>query len=181
MDDLYGGTRRLMSFVRARSMGLELIESKIAANTEYNELLVAELRKGDERFRVAGTIIGKTPRIVEIDHLFVDAAISGHLLIVRMVAIDRYTNTPCRCDFIRGFGDSTWQRRVTFFTGTPGHIDCCTGGTQSQSNALARAPAGTGYNRHRTLRICRHVSPVLKINTYPTTCDVCGQGDYHAY
>lgn len=67
----------------ANSMGLETIESKIAAKTEFSELIVAELRKGDTRFRIAGTIIGQTPRIVEIDHLFVDTPISGHLLIVR--------------------------------------------------------------------------------------------------
>jgi len=67
----------------AKALGLDLIESKISANTEFSELLVAELRKGGERFRVAGTIIGKTPRIVEIDRLFIDTAISGHLLVVR--------------------------------------------------------------------------------------------------
>jgi len=67
----------------AQSMGLETIESKIAAKTEFSDLLVAELRKGETRFRVAGTIIGRTPRIVELDHLFVDTPISGHLLIVR--------------------------------------------------------------------------------------------------
>jgi len=67
----------------AKSMGLDLTESTISAKTEYNELLVAELRKGDERFRVAGTIIGKSPRIVEIDRLFVDTNIKGEFLIVK--------------------------------------------------------------------------------------------------
>lgn len=67
----------------AREMGLELVESTINAKTEYSELIVAELRKGDQRFRVAGTIIGRSPRIVEIDHLFVDTNINGKFLIVR--------------------------------------------------------------------------------------------------
>ena len=67
----------------AQAMGLDLTESTINAQTEFNDLLVVELRKGDERFRVAGTIIGRSPRIVEINHLFVDVPISGHLLIVR--------------------------------------------------------------------------------------------------
>jgi D-3-phosphoglycerate dehydrogenase len=67
----------------AEQMGIDLVETTINARTEYNELLVAELRKGDEKFRLAGTIIGKTPKIVEIDRLFVDSNIKGHFLIVR--------------------------------------------------------------------------------------------------
>jgi len=67
----------------ARDMGLETVESTITAQTEYNELIVAELRKDGKKFRVAGTIIGKSPRIVEIDHLFVDTNIKGNFLIVR--------------------------------------------------------------------------------------------------
>lgn len=67
----------------AKEMGLDLVESTINANTEYSELLVAELTKGDTRYRVSGTIIGKSPRIVEFDRLYVDTNISGHFLIVR--------------------------------------------------------------------------------------------------
>ena len=67
----------------ARDMGLETVESTITAQTEYAELIVAELTKGDIRYRMAGTIIGQSPRIVEIDHLYVDTNIEGHFLIVR--------------------------------------------------------------------------------------------------
>lgn len=67
----------------AQKMGLDLVESTINAATEYSELLVAELRKGETRFRVSGTIIGRSPRVVEIDRLYVDTNISGHFLIVR--------------------------------------------------------------------------------------------------
>ncbi len=67
----------------AAEMGLELVESTIHAKTEYNELVVVELRKGDERFRLAGSLIGSSPRIVEIDKLYVDTNIKGHFLIVR--------------------------------------------------------------------------------------------------
>ncbi|MBT8037344.1 MAG: phosphoglycerate dehydrogenase [Verrucomicrobiae bacterium] len=67
----------------ARDMGLEIVESTINAQTEYNELIVAELRKDGKKFRVAGTIIGQSPRIVEIDRLYVDTNIKGHFLIVR--------------------------------------------------------------------------------------------------
>ncbi len=63
-------------------MGLDLTESTISAATEFSELLVAELTKGDTKFRLAGTIIGRTPRIVEIDRIFVDTNIEGHFLIV---------------------------------------------------------------------------------------------------
>ncbi|NNC90578.1 MAG: phosphoglycerate dehydrogenase [Akkermansiaceae bacterium] len=66
----------------AADMGLDLVESTIHAETEFNELLVAELSKGDERFRVAGTIIGRSPRIVELNRLYVDTNIRGHFLIV---------------------------------------------------------------------------------------------------
>ena len=67
----------------AHDMGLELVDSVINAKTEYSELIVVELRKDGKKFRVAGTIIGQTPRIVEIDRLFVDTNIKGHFLIVR--------------------------------------------------------------------------------------------------
>ena len=67
----------------AAQMGLELVESTIHAQTEYSELLVVELRKGEQRFRLAGSLIGSSPRIVEIDKLYVDTNIQGHFLIVR--------------------------------------------------------------------------------------------------
>jgi len=67
----------------AADLGIELVESTISANTEYSELLVVELRKGETRYRLAGTIIGRSPRIVEIDKLYVDTNINGHFLIVR--------------------------------------------------------------------------------------------------
>ncbi len=66
----------------ATQLGLDLTESTINAKTEFNELLVAELRKGEDRYRVAGTIIGRSPRIVEIDRLYVDCNIRGRLLFV---------------------------------------------------------------------------------------------------
>jgi D-3-phosphoglycerate dehydrogenase len=67
----------------AHDMGLEVAESTINASTEYSELIIAELSKGNKKFRVAGTIIGQSPRIVGIDHLYVDTNIKGHFLIVR--------------------------------------------------------------------------------------------------
>lgn len=67
----------------AKEMGLEIIESTINATTEFSELIVAELKKGDLRYRVSGTVIGKSPRIVEIDKLYVDINIKGHFLIVK--------------------------------------------------------------------------------------------------
>lgn len=66
----------------AHDMGLEIIESTINAQTEYSELIIAELRKDGKRYRIAGTIIGKSPRIVEINQLYVDTNIQGHFLIV---------------------------------------------------------------------------------------------------
>ncbi|MGE9266672.1 MAG: phosphoglycerate dehydrogenase [Verrucomicrobiales bacterium] len=67
----------------AKELGLELVESTINAHSDYAELIVAELRKGDTRYRVAGTLLGRSARIVEIDKLYVDTNISGHFLIVR--------------------------------------------------------------------------------------------------
>lgn len=67
----------------AKLKGLDLVESVINATTEYSELIVAELTKGDEKFRVAGTIIGKSPRIVEIDKLYLDINSKGNFIIVR--------------------------------------------------------------------------------------------------
>lgn len=66
----------------ATQLGLDLVESTINAKTEFNELVVAELKKGDTRYRVAGTIIGQSPRIVEIDKLYVDCNIAGKFLFV---------------------------------------------------------------------------------------------------
>ena len=68
---------------KAQAMGLDLVESTINAKTEYSDLLVAELRKGDSRYRVAGTIIGQTAKVVEIDKVFVEMGIKGNFLIVR--------------------------------------------------------------------------------------------------
>lgn len=66
----------------AKEMGLDIIESTINAATEFSELVVAELRKGGTRYRVSGTVIGKSPRIVELNKLYVDININGHFLIV---------------------------------------------------------------------------------------------------
>ena len=67
----------------AKEMGLDTTESTINAATEYSELVVAELTKGDKKFRVSGTVIGKSPRVVEIDKLFVDINTTGEFLIVK--------------------------------------------------------------------------------------------------
>ncbi len=67
----------------AKEMGLETIESTINAATEFSELIVAELSKDGVKYRVSGTVIGKSPRIVEIDKLFVDINIKGNFLIVK--------------------------------------------------------------------------------------------------
>lgn len=66
----------------AAEMGLDIIESTINAATEFSELVVAELRKGETRYRVSGTVIGKSPRIVELNKLYVDINPTGHFLIV---------------------------------------------------------------------------------------------------
>ncbi len=68
---------------KAKALGIDMVESTINAKTEYSDLLVAELRKGDTRYRVAGTIIGKTAKVVEIDKVFVEMGIKGNFLIVR--------------------------------------------------------------------------------------------------
>ena len=62
----------------ASEMGLNIIESTINASTEFSELVVAELKKGDTRYRVSGTVIGKSPRIVELNKLYVDINTTGH-------------------------------------------------------------------------------------------------------
>jgi len=67
----------------AKEMGLDIVESTINATTEFSELVVAELTKGDTKYRVSGTVIGKSPRIVEIDKLYVDINIKGDFLIVK--------------------------------------------------------------------------------------------------
>lgn len=67
----------------AESLGLNISETTINANTEFSDLFVVETTKGNEKFRLAGTIIGQSPRIVEIDRLFVDTNITGHFLVVR--------------------------------------------------------------------------------------------------
>ncbi len=68
---------------KAKALGIDLVESTINAKTEYADLLIAELRKGETRYRVAGTIIGQTAKVVEIDKVFVEMGIKGNFLIVR--------------------------------------------------------------------------------------------------
>ena len=77
-----GGVNIVNAPAIAKEMGLNLNEGTINAKTEFSELLVMEVTKGDERFRVSGTIIGRSPRIVEIDKSFVDINITGNFLIV---------------------------------------------------------------------------------------------------
>ncbi|MGJ8657182.1 MAG: phosphoglycerate dehydrogenase [Akkermansiaceae bacterium] len=67
----------------AKEMGLNLTESTINATTDFSELIVVELVKGGEKFRLAGTVLGKSAHIVEIDKLFVDTNIKGKFLFVR--------------------------------------------------------------------------------------------------
>ncbi len=67
----------------AKEMGLDITESTINAKTEYSELVVAELSKDGTKFRVSGTVIGQSPRVVEIDKLYVDINIKGDFLIVK--------------------------------------------------------------------------------------------------
>ncbi|MEM9079623.1 MAG: phosphoglycerate dehydrogenase [Verrucomicrobiota bacterium] len=79
-----GGVNIVNAPAVAKEMGLDLVETTLnAAKTEYNELLVVELRKGDQKYRLAGTTIANSPRIVEIDKLYVDTNIKGHFLIVQ--------------------------------------------------------------------------------------------------
>lgn len=79
-----GGVNIVNAPAVAKDLGLDLVETTLnAAQTEYNELLVVELRKGEQRFRLAGTTIANSPRIVEIDKLYVDTNIKGHFLIIR--------------------------------------------------------------------------------------------------
>jgi len=76
-------TNIVNSPAKAEALGIDLVESTINAKTEYSDLLVAELRKGEQRYRVAGTIIGQTAKVVEIDKVFVEMGIEGNFLIVQ--------------------------------------------------------------------------------------------------
>ncbi len=78
-----GGVNIVNAPAIAKDKGLDIGESIVNTSNEYAELISAELTKDGETFRVAGTIIGQSPRIVEIDKLLLDINISGNFIIVR--------------------------------------------------------------------------------------------------
>lgn len=67
----------------AKAMGLRVTESFIPDDAGYHELIVLEIVKGDSRYRLAATLFGSMPRIVEIDGHSVEMGTTGHFLVVR--------------------------------------------------------------------------------------------------
>lgn len=66
----------------AKSLGLEVGESKVALATNCTELIEVTVVKGGETCRVAGTFYGKSGRIVHISDHNVEISYSGRFLFV---------------------------------------------------------------------------------------------------
>ncbi|MDK1032505.1 MAG: phosphoglycerate dehydrogenase, partial [Planctomycetia bacterium] len=67
----------------ARERGLHLETAQSDEKTEFSELLVAETGRGAKALRLAGTVFGSAPRIVQINNYPVNIEPTGHLLICR--------------------------------------------------------------------------------------------------
>lgn len=66
----------------AQSRGLEVVETKTSRTSQFSGPIAIELETDQGVRSASGALINKMPRIVEIDGYFVDAAPSGHMLIV---------------------------------------------------------------------------------------------------
>ena len=66
----------------AKNLGLQVAEATVALATNCTELIEVSAIKGDQSCTVAGTIFGKSPRIVHIAGHHVETAPSGRFLFV---------------------------------------------------------------------------------------------------
>ncbi len=67
----------------AKELGLRVSESSSTGESQFTELITAEIVKGDQSFDVSGTFVGNTPRIVAVDGMHIETNIKGNYLIVR--------------------------------------------------------------------------------------------------
>ncbi len=66
----------------AQNLGIKVLETKNADAGEYTDLIAVEATKGGERYEVAATIYGTSPRIVRLNGHNLEANPNGILLIV---------------------------------------------------------------------------------------------------
>jgi D-3-phosphoglycerate dehydrogenase len=68
----------------AASRGIEISETKIGSSHDFRSLITVKLETEKRTYIVAGTLFtGKEPRIVNIDGVPVEAALSEHMLYIR--------------------------------------------------------------------------------------------------
>lgn len=66
----------------AKSMGLRVTESVMPDEADYSEYVEVEVVKGEQRYKVGGTLFGSIPRIVSVNGYGVEMNTKGNFLIV---------------------------------------------------------------------------------------------------
>lgn len=79
---LQGRVNIVNALTLAQSRGIEVVETKTSRSRQFSGPIAIELETDQGTRSASGALINKMPRIVEIDGYFVDAAPSGHMLIV---------------------------------------------------------------------------------------------------
>lgn len=69
----------------AENLGLRFTESRLAEDTEWNDLIEVQVRNDTETASIAGTFFGGSPRIVLVNGRHVDAAPEGTLLLIENI------------------------------------------------------------------------------------------------
>ena len=66
----------------AETLGLKVQETRVNVTGDFSELIEVTAESGDQKYSVAGTFFGNTPRIVKINTHYVEARPSGVLLLI---------------------------------------------------------------------------------------------------
>lgn len=86
----------------AKERKLKVIESKSKTVVGYPSQISIKLRKKEEERIISGTVIGKEPRIVQLDEYIIDVILSGFMIVTR---IEDRPNIIGPCCMILGKND----------------------------------------------------------------------------
>ena len=83
----------------AKDRKIKVIESKSKTVVGYPSQISIRLRKKGEERVISGTVIGKEPRIVQLDDYMIDVIPSGHMIVTK---IEDHPNIIGPCCMILG-------------------------------------------------------------------------------
>lgn len=81
MDPIHDDVNMVNAMAVCRARGVRVVETKSAELTDFASLISVALRTDQGETRVAGTLYGQAPRVVDIDGFRLEAVPDGYLLI----------------------------------------------------------------------------------------------------